>query len=175
MRRIGVLMPAAIDDRDAQERIAAFLQGLEELGWAVGRNARLEHRWSTSDAESMRKNAAELVELEPDVILANGSAAMVPLLRATRAVPIVFATVADPVGAGYVNSLARPGGNATGFALYEFGLSSKWLELLKEIVPGVTRVAVIRDASVSAGVGQFAALQSVAPSFGVEVDPGQCG
>ena len=171
MRRIGVLMPAAADDRDAQDRVAAFLQGLQQSGWSVGRNVRIEYRWSTSDADAMRTNAVELVALAPDVILANGNAAMTPLLRVTRAVPIVFAAVADPVGAGYVSSLARPGGNATGFVLYEFGLSGKWLELLKEFAPGVTRVAVIRDASVSAGIGQFAAIQSVAPSFGVELTP----
>ena len=171
MRRIGVLMPAAADDRDAQDRVAAFLQGLQQSGWSVGRNVRIEYRWSTSDADAMRTNAVELIALAPDVILANGNAAMTPLLRVTRAVPIVFAAVADPVGAGYVSSLARPGGNATGFVLYEFGLSGKWLELLKEFAPGVTRVAVIRDASVSAGIGQFAAIQSVAPSFGVELTP----
>ena len=171
IRRIGVLMPAAADDRDAQDRLASFLQGLQQSGWSVGRNVRIEYRWSASDMESMRKSAVELVALAPDVILANGSAAMGPLLRVTRSVPIVFAAVADPVGAGYVNSLARPGGNATGFVLYEFGLSGKWLELLKEVAPRVTRVAVIRDASVSAGIGQFAAIQSVAPSFGVELTP----
>jgi putative ABC transport system substrate-binding protein len=171
VRRIGVLMPAAADDRDAQDRVAAFLQGLQQSGWSVGRNVRIEYRWSASDADAMRKNAVELIALAPDVILANGNAAMTPLLRVTRTVPIVFAAVADPVGAGYVSSLARPGGNATGFVLYEFGLSGKWLELLKEFAPGVTRVAVIRDASVSAGIGQFAAIQSVAPSFGVELTP----
>jgi putative ABC transport system substrate-binding protein len=169
MRRIGVLMPAAADDLDAQDRVAAFLRGLQHLGWTDGRNVRIDYRWSKPDADAMRKNAAELVALAPDVILANGSAPMGPLLQATRAVPIVFAAVADPVGSGYVNSLARPGGNATGFVLYEFGLSNKWLELLKEVASRVTRVAVIRDASVSAGIGQFAAIQSVAPSFGVEL------
>ena len=137
VRRIGVLMPAAADDRDAQDRVAAFLQGLQQSGWSVGRNVRIEYRWSTSDADAMRTNAVELIALAPDVILANGNAAMTPLLRVTRAVPIVFAAVADPVGAGYVSSLARPGGNATGFVLYEFGLSGKWLELLKEFAPGV--------------------------------------
>jgi len=171
VRRIGVLMPAAADDRDAQDRLAAFLQGLQQSGWSVGRNVRIEYSWTSSDVDSVRKSAADLVALAPDVILANGSAAMGPLLRVTRAVPVVFAAVADPVGAGYVASLARPGGNATGFALYEFGLAGKWLELLKEVVPRATRVAVIRDASVSAGVGQFAAIQSVAPSLGVELTP----
>jgi putative ABC transport system substrate-binding protein len=169
MRRIGVLMPADVDDPDAQDRLTAFQRTLQQLGWTDGRNVRIDYRWSKSDADAMRKNAAELVASAPDVILANGSAAMGPLLQATRAVPIVFAAVADPVGAGYVNSLARPGGNATGFVLYEFGLSNKWLELLKEVAPRVVRVAVIRDSSVSAGIGQFAAIQSAAPSFGVEL------
>jgi len=171
MRRIGVLMPAAVDDLDAQDRIAAFQRTLQQLGWTNGGNVRIDYRWSTSDAEAMRKNAADLVALGPDVILANGSASMGPLLQTTRTVPIVFVTVADPVGAGYVNSLARPGGNATGFVLYEFGIGAKWLELLKEIAPRVTRAGVVRDASISAGVGQFAAIQSVAPSFGVELTP----
>jgi len=167
--RIGVLMPADVDDPDAQDRLTAFQRTLQQLGWTDGRNVRIDYRWSKSDADAMRKNVAELVASAPDVILANGSAAMGPLLQATRAVPIVFAAVADPVGAGYVNSLARPGGNATGFVLYEFGLSNKWLELLKEVAPRVVRVAVIRDSSVSAGIGQFAAIQSAAPSFGVEL------
>ena len=181
MRRIGVLMPAAADDRDAQDRIAALLQGLQQSGWTVGRNIRMEYRWDTGNADAFRKSAADLVALAPDIIVANGSAAMGPLLQLTRTIPIVFATVADPVGTGYVNSLARPGGNATGFALYEFGLAGKWLELLKEIAPRTTRVAtlpprpppvgryVLRDASLSVGVGQFAAIQSVAPSLGVEL------
>jgi putative tryptophan/tyrosine transport system substrate-binding protein len=171
VRRIGVLMPAAAGDRDVQDRLAAFLQGLQQSGWSVGRNVRIEYRWNTSDADAMRKSATELVALAPDVILANGNAAIAPLLRMTRAVPIVFAATTDPVGAGYVRSLSRPGGNATGFILYEFGLASKWLELLKEIVPSVTRVAVIRDSSNSSGIGQFAAIQSVAPSFGAELTP----
>ena len=171
VRLIGVLMPAAAGDRDVQDRLAAFLQGLQQSGWSVGRNVRIEYRWNTSDADAMRKSATELVALAPDVILANGNAAIAPLLRMTRAVPIVFAATTDPVGAGYVRSLSRPGGNATGFILYEFGLASKWLELLKEIVPSVTRVAVIRDSSNSSGIGQFAAIQSVAPSFGAELTP----
>ena len=171
VRRIGVLMPAAVDDLDAQDRLTAFRRALQQLGWTDGHNMRIDYRWSTSDAETMRKNAADLVALAPDVILANGSASMGPLLQVTRTVPIVFVTVADPVGAGYVNSLARPGGNATGFVLYEFGLSGKWLELLKEIAPRVTRAGVIRDSSISAGIGQFAAIQSVAPSFAVELTP----
>jgi putative ABC transport system substrate-binding protein len=171
MRRIGILMPAGMDDADALDRLSAFQGALEQLGWAEGRNMRMERRWGTSDAATMRKNAQDLIALTPDVILANGSASMGPLLEVTRTVPIVFVTVADPVGAGYINSLARPGGNVTGFVLYEFGLSAKWLELLKEVAPSVTRVGVIRDASISAGVGQFAAIQSVAPSLGVEATP----
>ena len=150
-------MPAGMDDADALDRLSAFQGALEQLGWAEGRNMRMERRWGTSDAATMRKNAQDLIALTPDVILANGSASMGPLLEVTRTVPKVFVTVADPVGAGYINSLARPGGNVTGFVLYEFGLSAKWLELLKEVAPSVTRVGVIRDASISAGVGQFAA------------------
>src|SRR5262245_30834200 len=171
VRRIGVLMPAAADDRDAQDRLAAFLQGLQQSGWSVGRNVRIEYSWTSSDVDSVRKSAADLVALAPDVILANGSAAMGPLLRVTRAVPVVFAAVADPVGAGYVASLARPGGNVTGFLVFEYGISAKWLELLKEIAPRVTRAAVIRDAAIASGTGQWGALQSVAPSFGVELSP----
>jgi len=170
-RRIGVLFPGAADDPDGQARIAAFLQGLGELGWTVGRNVRIDTRWSAVDADRIRRYAAELVALAPDVILATGSATLGPLLQATRTVPIVFAQVPDPAGAGFVDSLARPGGNATGFLTFEYGISAKWLELLKQIAPGVTRAAVIRDAAISAGIGQFAAIQSVAPSFGVELTP----
>jgi putative ABC transport system substrate-binding protein len=141
------------------------------LGWTIGRNVHIETRWATGSAAEVRKHAAELAALAPDVILANGSAAVAPLLEATRTVPIVFAIVPDPVGAGFVDSLARPGGNATGFTLYEYGISAKWLELLKEIAPGVKQVAVLRDAGLSAGAGQFGAMQSVAPSFGVELRP----
>jgi putative ABC transport system substrate-binding protein len=171
MRRIGVLMPIATDDPEGQTRIAAFQQGLQQLGWTDGRNVRIETRWSRGNADDIRKYAAELATLSPDVILATGSNTMGPLLQATRAVPIVFVTVPDPVGAGFVDSLARPGGNATGFTAFEYGLSGKWLELLKEIAPGVTRAAVIRDPAITAGIGQFAAIQSVAPSVGVEVSP----
>ncbi len=170
-RRIGVLFPGAADDPDGQARIAAFLQGLGELGWTVGRNVRIDTRWSAVDADRIRRYAAELVALAPDVILATGSATLGPLLQATRTVPIVFAQVPDPAGAGFVDSLARPGGNATGFLTFEYGISAKWLELLKQIAPGVTRAAVIRDAAISAGIGQFASIQSVAPSFGVELTP----
>ncbi len=171
MRRIGVLMSLAADDPEGQARIAAFLQGLQQLGWTDGRNVRIDTRWGAGNADDIRKYAAELVALAPDVILATGSATVGPLLQATRTVPIVFAIVPDPVGAGFVDSLARPGGNATGFTTFEYGMSGKWLELLKEIAPGVTRAAVLRDPAISAGIGQFGAIQSVAPSFGVEVSP----
>ena len=171
VRRIGVLMNVAADDPEAQARNAAFLQGLQELGWTVGRNVRIDYRWAAGDADRLRRYAAELVALAPDVVLASGTSTVGPLQQATRTVPIVFAGVADPVGAGFVDSLARPGGNATGFISFEYGLSGKWLELLKEIAPGVTRVAVLRDSAISGGTGQFGAIQSVAPSLGVEVIP----
>jgi putative ABC transport system substrate-binding protein len=171
MRRIGVLMPIAADDPVSQSRIAAFQQGLQQLGWTDGRNVSVETRWSRGNANDNRKYAAELATLSPDVILTTGSNTLGPLLQATRVVPIVFVTVPDPVGAGFVDSLARPGGNATGFTAFEYGLSGKWLELLKEIAPAVTRVAVIRDPAITGGIGQFAAIQSVAPSLGVEVSP----
>jgi len=171
VRRVGMLIGQAADDVDGKARLAAFVQGLQQLGWTDGRNVRIDTRWGGGDADRMRRYAAELVALAPDVILAGGTAAVGILLQATRTVPIVFASVADPVGAGYVDSVARPGGNATGFLLYEYGTSGKWLELLKEIAPGVTRVAVIRDAAIAAGIGQLGAIQSVAPSFGVELTP----
>jgi putative tryptophan/tyrosine transport system substrate-binding protein len=171
MRRVGVLMPNAADDPEYQARMAAFLQGLAQLGWIDGRNVRIDTRWGVADADRIRKYAAELVALAPDVILAHSSGALAPLLQASRTVPIVFTNVADPVGAGYVDSLARPGGNATGFVQFEYGLSGKWLELLKEIAPQMTRAAVLRDAAIPAGTGQFGAIQSVAPSVGVEVSP----
>jgi ABC-type uncharacterized transport system substrate-binding protein len=171
MRRIGVLMHLASDDPEGQARIAVFLQGLQEWGWAVGRNVRIDYRWAVGDAERIRKYAEELVALTPDVILAAGGTVVAPLLQATSTVPIVFAQTPDPVGAGFVANLARPGGNATGFTIYEYGLSGKWLELLKEIAPGVTRVAVLRDPAITGGTGQWGAIQSVAPSFGVELSP----
>ena len=171
MRRIGVLMPLAADDPEAQMRLAAFAQGLERLDWNIGRNIRIETRWTVGDPERIRRGVAELLALEPDVILATGSTTVGPLRRATRTVPIVFVTVPDPVGAGFVANLTRPGGNVTGFTAFEYGISPKWLELLKQLVPGVTRVAVIRDPDVSAGIGQFGAIQAVAASFGVETIP----
>ena len=167
MRRIGVLTNLAADDPEAQTRVGAFLQGLQEFGWAVGRNMRIDLRWGGGDAEKTRRYAAELVALAPDVILTSGATALGPLLQATRSVPIVFAQVPDPVGSGLINSLARPGGNATGFTTFEYGLSGKWLELLKQMAPGVTQVAVIRDPTISAGIGQWGAIQAVAPSVGV--------
>ena len=172
MRRIGVLMNLGSDDAEGQARNAAFLQGLQELGWTVGRNVQIEYRWGAGDAELFRRYASELVALAPDVILAVGGAVVPPLLQATRTVPIVFTGTPDPVGAGFVESLARPGGNVTGFTPFlEFGISAKWLELLKEIAPRVTRVAVIRDPALATGVGQLGAIQSVAPSLGVELRP----
>jgi putative ABC transport system substrate-binding protein len=171
MRRIGVLMSFAADHPESQPRLAAFQQGLQQLGWIDGRNVRIDHYWGGADANRIRKYAAELVALAPDVILANGSVVVAPLLQTTRAVPIVFVYVPDPVGAGFVDSLARPGGNATGFIQSEYGMSAKWLELLKEIAPGMTRAAVIRDPAITAGIGQFGAIKAVAPSVGVEVTP----
>ena len=170
VRRIGVLLPAAADDAEWQARVAAFLQGLQQLGWSIGRNVWIDTRWATTNAAEIRRHAAELAALAPDVILASGTSTVGPLLQATRSVPIVFPNVVDPVGAGFVDSLARPGGNATGFLLFEYSLSGKWLELLKEIAPGVTRAAVLRDALAS-GPGQFGVIQAVAPSLRVEVSP----
>ena len=171
MRRIGVLLPGTADDAEYQARMAAFLQELQQLGWSDGRNVRIDIRYAAGDANLIRKYAAELIALAPDVILAPGSTSLGPLLQATRTVPIVFTTLLDPVGAGFVDSLARPGGNATGFIAFEYGLSGKWLELLKQIAPSLTRMAILRDPATAAGIGQFAAIQSVAPSFGVELRP----
>jgi ABC-type uncharacterized transport system substrate-binding protein len=171
IRRIGVLHSLASDDPEGQARLTAFVQGLQELGWTDGRNVRIDYRWAAGDAERARRYAAELVALAPDVILAHGGSIVPSLLQATRTVPIVFTQTPDPVGAGFVNSLARPGGNVTGFTGFEYGISAKWLELLKEIAPRVTRAAVIRDAAIASGTGQWGALQSVAPSFGVELSP----
>ena len=171
MRRIGVLMPAAADDPQFQTWIGAFLQGLALLGWTIGRNVRIDTRWATPNTDDVRRHAAELAALAPDVILAHGASTVGPLLQATRTVPIVFPVTVDPVGAGLVDSLARPGGNATGFLGLEYSLSGKWLELLKQIAPNVTRVAVLRDPAITAGIGQFGAIQAVAPALGVEVSP----
>ena len=158
MRRIGVLMGLAADDAESQARLAAFAQGLQHSGWIVGQNVRVDYRWGAGNADLMRKFAAELVALAPDVILAHSSAAVGPLLQATRTVPIVFTLVADPVGGGYVKSLASPGGNVTGFTNFEYSMGGKWLELLKEIAPHVTRTAVLREFAFAAGPGQFGAI-----------------
>jgi putative ABC transport system substrate-binding protein len=174
VRRIGVLMPTA-DDLEARTRLTTFQQALQGLGWTDGRNVHIDSRFSAGNAAATRKFAAELAALAPDVILAVGSPGLPPLLEATQTVPIVFVVVPDPVGAGYVESLARPGGNATGFMMFEYNLCGKWLELLKEIAPGVTRAAVLRDPAIVAGIGQFAVIQSVAPSVGVDVTPVNLG
>jgi putative ABC transport system substrate-binding protein len=171
MRRLSVLMSTAADDQESMARYTAFLQGLQELGWTDGRNVRIDVRWGAGDAERTRKYAAELVALAPDAIMVSGSISLGQLIKATRTVPIVFALIADPVGAGFVKSLSRPGGNVTGFMAFEYSLSGKWLELLKEIAPSVQRVAVLRNPDLVADIGQFAVIQSVAASFGVEPSP----
>ncbi|MFL6816136.1 MAG: ABC transporter substrate-binding protein [Bradyrhizobium sp.] len=168
VRHVGVLMSTAADHPESQKRLAAFLQGLQESGWAIGRNVKIDVRWGIGGIEGHHRSAAELVALAPDVILATGSASTAPLRQATRTIPIVFTIVPDPVGAGFVDSLARPGGNVTGLTSFEYGLSGKWPELLKQVAPGVTRAAVIRDPNISAGIGQFAAITSVAPSLGID-------
>jgi len=171
MRHIGVLLPAAADDAEFQAWVGAFMQGLGLLGWTIGRNVRSDTRWATSDVANIRTYAAELAALAPDVILAHGAATLAPLLQATRTTPIVFVGVTDPVAAGLVDSLARPGGSATGFMNFEYGVGGKWLELLKEIAPGVTRAAVPRDPTQGGSTAALAAAQAVAPSLGVEVNP----
>jgi putative ABC transport system substrate-binding protein len=175
VRRIGVFMHFAADDAEGQARIGAFLQGLQEFGWVIGSNVQLDYRWSAGDPERGRRDAAELLALAPDVILATGGATVGPLQQATRTVPIVFMLIPDPVGAGFVASLARPGGNLTGFAVFEYGFSAKYVELLKEIAPRVTRAAVLRDPATNSGTGQYAAIQAVAPSYGLEVSPVNVG
>jgi putative tryptophan/tyrosine transport system substrate-binding protein len=171
VRQIGLLVPATVDDSVYQTRLQAFLRGLQQSGWTIGRNVRIDTRWATTKPDDIRRHAAELVALAPDVILASTSVAVAALQQVTHTVPVVFAAVIDPVGAGFVESLARPGRNATGFALFEYGMSGKWLELLKQIAPRVTRAAVLRDSTLAAGIGQLGAIQSVAPSFGVELSP----
>ena len=170
LRRIGVLMSLAADDPESQARLAAFAQGLQQLGWTIGQNVRVDYRWALN-ADTMRKYAAELIALAPDVILATSSPAVAALQEATRIVPIVFATVIDPVGAGFVESLARPGRNVTGFLLFEYGISGKWLDLLKQIAPGVARAAVLRDPTIASGSGQLGAIQGAASAFAVELRP----
>src|SRR5215468_1675921 len=171
VRSIGVLLPATADDPVFQARLAAFYQELALLGWSIGRNVRIDTHWATANASEIRKHAIELAELAPDVILATGDSTVPPLLQATHTIPVVFPLAADPVGAGYIDSLARPGGNATGFMLYEYTIGGKWLELLKEIAPNLTRVAVLRDPASPSQTAQFSAIQTAAPSLRVEVIP----
>ena len=171
MRRVGVFTPGTADDPEHKTRDAAFLQGLGELGWIVGRNLRIDYRWGAGDYERFRAMAAELIELNPDVILAQGSSTVTALQKTSGTVPIVFANVTDPVGSSLVATMARPGGNATGFVTTEFGFSAKWLELLKELAPRVTRVAVLRSSAVASQIALFGGIQSVAPALGVELRP----
>ena len=175
VRRVGVLVPAAAGDPVFLARVGAFLQGLAVLGWSIGHNVRVDARWAITDAAEIRRHAAELVALAPDVILAHGTTTLGPLRQVSRTVPTVFTSVADPVGSGFVESMARPGGNATGFIAFEFSISGKWLELLKEIAPGVTRAVVIRDTELGSGASQFAVIQAMAPTLRVEVDPVNVG
>ena len=171
MRRVGVLMAIASDDPESQIRLAAFAQGLQQLGWVVSQNVTIDYRWGAGNAENLKKYSDELVTLRPDVIMANSSAAVSHILNATRAIPVVFTTVTDPVGAGYVESLAHPGGNITGFINFEYAMAGKWLELLKEIAPQIRRVAVMRESAVAAGPGQFAAIQAAAAPLGIDMRP----
>jgi putative ABC transport system substrate-binding protein len=171
MRRIGVLLPATADDAQFQALVGAFLQELQQLGWSIGRNVRIDTRWATANAGDIRRHAAELATLAPDVILAHGSSTVRPLLQATHTVPIVFPVAADPVGGGLVDSLARPGGNVTGFMVHDYSISGKWLELLQQIAPGVTRTAVLRDPTQGSGNSEFAVVQALALSLKVEVNP----
>jgi putative ABC transport system substrate-binding protein len=172
LRRVGALMNLPADDQEAQLYMAAFQQGLQGLGWSIGRNLRLDHRWGPLDPEHLRQRAQELVALAPDVMIVAGGGAAEALLQVTRTVPIVFPVAGDPVGAGFVDSLARPGGNVTGFTQFEYSLSGKWLQLLKELTPSVTSVAVLRDLGVgSAGIGQWAVIQAMSEQIGVELTP----
>jgi putative ABC transport system substrate-binding protein len=175
IRRIGVLMNTAADDPTGQARLLAFAQALAQLNWTDGRNVRMDIRWGAGDSERIRRHAAELVALAPDVILASGTTTLGPLRQVSRTVPTVFTGVGDPVGAGFVDSLARPGGNATGFVAFEWSISGKWAELLKEIAPGVTRAVVLRDPELGSGASQFAVIQAVAPSLRIEVNPVNVG
>jgi len=169
LRRVGVLLPATADDASFQARVGAFLQGLQQLGWRIGQNVQVDIRWATSDADVIRRHAAELAAQAPHVILAFGASTVGPMLQATHTVPIVFPATADPVGAGFVRSLARPGGNVTGFMSFEYGIGGKWLELLKDIAPKVTRVAVLRDPAIPSGIGIFGVVQTLAASLRMEV------
>jgi ABC-type uncharacterized transport system substrate-binding protein len=171
VRHIGILLPATADNTEFQARVGAFLQGLQQSGWSIGRNVRIDTRWATASTDEIRRHAAELAALAPDAIVAHGASSVGAMLQATRTVPIVFPTVGDPVAAGFVDSLARPGGNATGFMAFEYSLGGKWLELLKEIAPSVTRAAVFRDPTIPSGTGMFGAIQSVAPALGIEATP----
>src|SRR5262245_19899687 len=175
MRRIGILLPATVDDEEYHVRIAAFMQGLQQSGWSIGQNVRVDTRWAKGSADDILRNARELVALAPDVILAHGTSTVRPLLQATRTVPIVFPVAADPVGAGFADSLAKPGGNATGFMSTEYGVAGKWLDLLKEIAPNVTRMGVLRDASQGSGTSLFAVITAMAPSHKIEVVPVSLG
>ena len=175
VRRVGILLPASSDDLDYQGWVGAFLQGLQQSGWTIGRNLRIDTRWATTNPASLRKHATELAASAPDVILAHGVSGSSAMLQATRTIPIVFPVVGDPIGGGMVDSLARPGGNVTGFMNFEYSISGKWLELLKEIAPGVTRVAVLRDSAIPTGPAQFGVIQAVAPSLRVEVNPVNVG
>jgi putative tryptophan/tyrosine transport system substrate-binding protein len=171
MRRIGVLLPASVSDSEYPTLVGAFLQEMQQLGWALGRNLQMDIRWSGGNVDLLRKDAVELAGVAPDVIFAAGATATDPLLHATRTVPVVFTIVPDPVGAGFVSSLHRPGGNATGFTSFEYGIGGKWLELIKEMAPGVRRVGVLRDPAITAGIGQWSAIQTAAPAVGLEVRP----
>jgi len=171
VRRVGVLVAAPAGDSEYPTLLKTFVQGLQDLGWIDGRNLRIDVRWAGAGAEAVHKEAAELAALAPDVILAAGSASTGPLLQVTRTIPVVFTVVPDPVAAGFVQNLARPGGNATGFASFEYGIGGKWLELLREVASGVTRVGVVRDPAITAGAGQWSAIQDASPTFGLEVSP----